>query len=97
MREKEDVTKIEAKKDQLEKNLARRSSAFKKQQKKAGWKDIQDKLQSDEASIEFASFKFNNGKRLTDSIFYVALAVLRKTRLFPSPSFYLPKNSSGVY
>jgi CHAT domain-containing protein len=50
------------------------------------WKAIQNKLQADEASIEFASFHFTDGKRITDSIYYVAL-VLRKDKPLPSTVF----------
>ena len=56
---KEDAAKIEEKAGQLEKELARLSSGFKKQQQKVDWKDIKNKLQADEASIEFASFHFD--------------------------------------
>jgi len=83
---KEDVANLEENADQQEEELARFSSGFKKQRQKVEWKDIRDKLQADEASIEFASFHFTNGKRITDSIYYVAL-VLRKDKPLPSSVF----------
>ncbi len=83
---KEDMTKIEGKADQLEKELTRLSTAFAKQQQRIDWIDIQKKLQSDEASIEFASFHFHNGKQLTDTVLYIAI-VLRKDRLLPATVF----------
>ncbi|MEO8150649.1 MAG: CHAT domain-containing tetratricopeptide repeat protein [Bacteroidia bacterium] len=80
---KEDVAKIEENANQLEKELTRLSSSFKKQQQQADWKDIQNKLQADEASIEFASFQYYNSKRYTDTTLYIAI-VLRKDMLLPA-------------
>jgi len=77
--ERKDAPGLEEKADQQEKELSRLSSAFEKQQQRVRWKDIQNKLKADEASIEFASFQFYNGRRLTDSIYYIAL-VLRKDK-----------------
>ncbi len=78
------VKDLEEQANTLEKELTRLSSAFKKEQaeKEITWKDIQQSLQQDEAAIEFAKFNFYNGKRWTDSTYYVAL-LLRKDQ--PEP------------
>lgn len=83
---KDDPVKMEEIAGQLEKELVRSSSGFKKQMQKTDWKDIQEKLQGDEASIEFVSFHFNHvskkGIQEADSILYIAL-ILKKDKLFP--------------
>ena len=77
---KEDVVTIEAKAGDLEKELTRLSSGFKKQQQRVDWKDIRNKLQVDEASIEFVSFRPIKRIWYGDSIVYMAL-LLRKDML----------------
>lgn len=79
-REKE----LEDKANNLEKELTRISSAFKKNQEtqEIKWKDIQQSLKPGEAAIEFADFKFFDKKRWTDSTYYIAL-VLRKDKQEP--------------
>jgi tetratricopeptide (TPR) repeat protein len=42
------------------------------------WHDVQKRLQSDEAAIEFADIQFFNGSRWTDSIMYVAILLKSK-------------------
>ena len=68
----------------MEKELSRLSSAFRKDQKQneVTWKNIQQSLQPNEAAIEFVEFRFSNGKRWTDSTYYIAL-LLRKDK--PEP------------
>jgi CHAT domain-containing protein len=68
----------------LEKELTRTSSAFKTQQLQTNitWQTIQQNLKPNEAAIEFVDFDFYNGKRFTDSIYYIAL-LLRKDK--PEP------------
>ncbi len=46
------------------------------------WKNIQQNLKPNEAAIEFVDFNFFDGKRNTDSIYYIAL-LLRKDK--PAP------------
>lgn len=87
---KEDISTIEEKAGLLEKDLTSLSSAFTKQQQKVNWKDIQHKLQVDEASIEFVSFHYtpadNEIKHSADTVFYIAL-VLKKSSLLPATVF----------
>jgi CHAT domain-containing protein/tetratricopeptide (TPR) repeat protein len=74
---KENVPAMEEAADQMEKDLARLSSGFKKQTPTIDWKAIENKLQPGQASVEFVSFHNYNGKRFTDSIIYLAI-ILKK-------------------
>lgn len=76
------VTELEEKADALEKELISLSKPFRQQQQETSWKSIQNALQPGEAAIEFSSFQFHNGKRLTDSINYFAV-IIRKDQ--PAP------------
>ncbi|MEO8769987.1 MAG: tetratricopeptide repeat protein [Ferruginibacter sp.] len=82
-RGKEDVAALEERTDDLEKELVK-YAGFK--EKLVNWKDIKDKLATNEAAIEFASFHFNPGPEhegdKTDSIIYVAL-ILKKEEDLP--------------
>jgi CHAT domain-containing protein len=80
----EQVKVVEEKANLLEKELTRLSAEFEKKmkQQKPDWKNIQQNLKPTEAAIEFAEFKYYDGKRWTDSTYYVAL-VLRKN--IPEP------------
>lgn len=79
---KEQVTQLEQKANLLEKQLTRTSEQFRKGQQAVKWQEIQEVLQPNEAAIEFSAYHFFNGKRWTDSIYYIAL-VLRKNK--PEP------------
>ncbi|MGH2563612.1 MAG: CHAT domain-containing protein, partial [Ginsengibacter sp.] len=78
------VKDLEEDANTLEKDLTRLSSAFKNQQAQNNitWKNIQQNLKPNEAAIEFVDFNFYNGKRYTDSTYYIAL-LLRKDK--PEP------------
>ncbi len=79
-----DTKTIEEEANTLEKQLTRSSSIFAQGQQliKTKWKDIQSELKNNETSIEFSSFHYYDGKRWTDSTYYVAL-VLRKNDEYP--------------
>ncbi len=79
-----DVKAIEEEANTLEKQLTRSSQTFAQgqQQLKTQWNDVQEKLKGDEVAIEFSSFNYHDGKRWTDSTYYVAL-VLRKNDEYP--------------
>ncbi|MES3017427.1 MAG: CHAT domain-containing protein [Bacteroidota bacterium] len=79
---RENITQLENKADSIEKQLVSLSSKFGDRQQKVSWRDIQGKLKPDEASIEFASFHYYDGKRWTDSLYYVAM-ILRWNSAFP--------------
>jgi CHAT domain-containing protein len=71
------VKDLEVQANNLEKELTRLSSSFKKEQEETTWKDIQQSLQRNEAAIEFVKYKFYNGKKWTDSTYYVALLLTK--------------------
>jgi CHAT domain-containing protein len=80
--EEKQKKELEEKAENLEKQLTRHSSFFKKNTKIISWKEIQKKLKPTEAAIEFAEFNLYNGKTFTDSVLYIAL-LLRKDRDAP--------------
>lgn len=64
---------LEEQADLLEKDLSR-NTIFKNASKpKVKWKDVQSRLKPNEAAIEFVEFQYFNGKRFTDSTYYIAL------------------------
>lgn len=69
------LSELEQKANDLEKELRKLSRAFEIQQDKQNisWIDIQKSLAKDEAAIEFTEFQYYNGKRWTDSVFYIAV------------------------
>ncbi len=73
------INDLENQVDLLEKELVGLSDEFRNQQQQQTItsSSIQQSLKQDEAAIEFASYKYFDGNRWTDSIYYVAL-VLRK-------------------
>ena len=74
---------IEAKAETLEKELTRRSSEFRMQQKaiSISMPDVQKGLQQDEVTIEFVRFKLYN-RKWTDSTIYAAY-ILKKNDSIP--------------
>lgn len=68
-----DLSRKEEEAENLEKELGRRSAAFRDQQValQVTMKEVQQQLEEDEAAIEFVSFKLFN-KKTTDSIIYGA-------------------------
>jgi CHAT domain-containing protein len=75
------VKNLEELANTLEKELMRKSFTFQKQQAQNSvtctWRNIQQTLKADEAAIEFASFRYYNGKHWTDSTYYVALLLTK--------------------
>lgn len=63
--------------NQLERALARRSPAFADQEKlrNASWRDVQNCLTANQATVEFGRFPFFDGNRWTDKTYYVGLVV----------------------
>lgn len=74
------VKDLEEEANILEKELTRLSSVFKNEHSnnKITWNEIQQKLKSNEAAIEFAEFPYFDGKRGTDSTYYIALVLKKK-------------------
>ncbi|MEO6166222.1 MAG: CHAT domain-containing tetratricopeptide repeat protein [Chitinophagales bacterium] len=69
------VDSLEDHANTLEKELNRLSAVFQQNQQQTNitWQTIQQNLKPNEAAIEFVKFNYYNGKRMTDSIYYVAL------------------------
>jgi CHAT domain-containing protein/Flp pilus assembly protein TadD len=78
-----DLLQIEAKTEEFEKELSRRSIHFRNQQSaiSVSVTDVQKNMQEDEAAIEFVSFSLYN-KQWTDSVIYAA-CILRKNDAAP--------------
>jgi len=66
----------------LEKELSRRSEAFKKAATLPTWKDIQKALEPGEAAIEMVRFRWYN-KAWTDTVYYAALIVMPDAKEHP--------------
>jgi tetratricopeptide (TPR) repeat protein len=70
-----DLAEIEKQAGQLEGQLTRLSSTFAqyKNAQQLRWTDIRDRLEPGESAIQFSSFRYHDGRRWTDSTFYMAL------------------------
>jgi CHAT domain-containing protein/tetratricopeptide (TPR) repeat protein len=81
---KEDPVKLEEQSNELEKMLTLKSKDFQKAkiENEVTWKNIQQNLKPDEATIEFTNFHFYNGNKSTDSILYCAI-LLRSEDTIP--------------
>ena len=77
---KKEVTSLEERSDFLEKEITKRTSLLQKKDLKTNnWRPIQQELKPGEAAIEFVEFTYFNGKKWTDSTFYMALVLKKKT------------------
>ena len=86
-----EITKLEEKANNLEKDLSRRSTAFSQgQQSDLNWEKLKNKLGANEAAIEFTEFNLFNGKEWTDSTIYAAL-LIRKDLPAPRMIFLFEK------
>ncbi|MGA2297623.1 MAG: CHAT domain-containing tetratricopeptide repeat protein [FCB group bacterium] len=85
---------LESVANQLEKNISRKFNEFKEKNEKIDltWKDIQNKLNADEAAVEIVAFKYFS-KGWNDKTFYVALIVKKETK--EHPDFVLINNDSS--
>jgi len=79
------IDSIENLANDCEKKLSRLSTSFRQGEllAQADWKSVQQALGPNEVSIEFASFRFYNHTRRTDTTQYIAI-VLRKRDAYPS-------------
>lgn len=93
--EREGTAETEEKAGLLEKELTRRSAAF-AQQHRPDWHAVQKRLKTGEASIEFVSFRFDNGQQQTDTVMYAAI-LLKKNMPHPVMiSLCSEKQLSGI-
>lgn len=81
------VKNLEEKAGKIEKDLFRKSSAFKNVNKKVTWQDIQKNLMEDEAAIEYINFQLKDAKKRTDSSLYVALILKKNNEPLLVPLF----------
>ena len=81
------INALEQKALALEKLLTRNSSVFKSAQQQVTTVDIRKRLKVNEAAIEFVEFNFSDGKKVTDSIFYVALVLTKNKEAVLVPLF----------
>jgi predicted nucleic acid-binding Zn-ribbon protein len=74
VKRRQNLEQLEDETESLEKELVRLSSSFRNMRSGIGVKmeDVQKKLETDEAAIEFVSFRLFT-KDVTDSIIYAAL------------------------
>lgn len=80
------VAQLEEEANALEKQLISSSESFRREQQETSWKTIQQSLNAGEAAVEFSTFQYDNGKRLTDSVNYFAV-IIRKDR--PAPELVM--------
>ncbi|MBL0131659.1 MAG: hypothetical protein IPP43_11490 [Chitinophagaceae bacterium] len=94
---REDLKQLEEQTENLEKELTRRSSAFKNQQQVLQIKttDVHKSLKENEVAIEFVRFQLYT-KNWTDSMMYAAY-ILRKMILHPSLFRFAKKSNYKKY
>jgi CHAT domain-containing protein len=83
---KNQITQREQEANDLEKDLVRRSTALAEQKKlvRVSWRDVQKALKPGEAAVEFVRFRFHDGKKWTETTYYVALLVTTKSTTSPT-------------
>ena len=74
-RDNTDIADLEAKANDLEKELARTVAGFGQALRQVKWQEVQAALKPGEAAIEFVSYRFYQKKK-TDSTMYAALLLL---------------------
>ncbi|WP_421796098.1 tetratricopeptide repeat protein [Haliscomenobacter sp.] len=77
-RDSTSLADLEAKANNLEKDLARTVAGFGQALRQVKWQEIQKSLKPGEAAIEFVSYRFYR-KKQTDSMLYAALVLLPGT------------------
>src|SRR6266852_1226738 len=79
------VEQLRQEANELERELVKRSSALaeEKQLARVTWREMQKALKPAEAAIEIVRLHFHDGKKLTDTYYYVALVVTPETTTAP--------------
>lgn len=74
-----ELQQVGAEANALEQQLARRSTVFadQKELSRISWRDVQKKLQANDAAVEFVRFRFHDGKHWTEKTYYIALVLRR--------------------
>lgn len=80
------VQQLEKETNELEKELVRRSTTFAEQKRLAHitWRDVQKALKKKETAVELVRFRYHDGKRWTDKIYYAALIVTPESETAPT-------------
>ncbi|MBK9017947.1 MAG: CHAT domain-containing protein [Saprospiraceae bacterium] len=73
--ERKNLPELEAKANDLEKELARTVAGYGEAMQQVRWQEVQQKLKAGEAAVEFIHYRYYNKKR-TDSTMYAALVLL---------------------
>lgn len=93
-RDSDYVVDLEMKANSLEKDLRRNVEPFQNRFQQVNWKDVQNKLRQNEASIEFIHYKYSM-RGLSDSIYYAAMIITKDmTRPYFLPLFEESKLNS---
>jgi CHAT domain-containing protein/Tfp pilus assembly protein PilF len=92
------IEQLEKEANELEKELVKRSGALSEEKRLARvtWQQVRDALKLDEAAVEIVRFQFHDGKKWTDSNYYVALIVTPQSQ---QPAFVVlgeQKNLEGA-
>ncbi len=79
------VEQLRQEANELERELVKRSSALaeEKQLARVTWREVQKALKPAEAAIEIVRLHFHDGKKWTDTYYYVALVVTPETTTAP--------------
>ena len=81
-----ELAQVEQEATRLERDLAKRSSAFANTRKDPPptWQAVRGRLQPGEAAVEFIRFPFYDGKQWSDTIHYAALVITPTSSAAPS-------------
>jgi CHAT domain-containing protein/Flp pilus assembly protein TadD len=85
--EQKNVSVLESKTNDLEKELSREVSGFGEVMKQMNWQDVQNKLKVNEAAIEFIHYNYYDKIRETDKVMYAALILKSATGQKSQPEF----------
>ncbi len=91
----EEISKLEERAGDLEKELNRLSADFRNGQLSGSWKEIREALQPGEAAVEFSSYGHHDGKERVDSISYLAI-IIRKDKPAPQVIRLFEKEQLGA-
>ena len=92
------IEQLEKEDNELERELVQRSSALGEEKllARATWQQVRDALKPDEAAVEIVRFPFHDGKKWTDTSYYVALIITPQSQ---QPAFVVlgeQKNLEGA-
>jgi len=76
------ISQLAQETNQLEQEIVKRSASLAEEKTLLAvtWRDVQKALKPGEAAVEIARFPFNNGKRFTGAVDYIALVVTHESK-----------------